>query len=154
MSDASRVPAAVFGMAIFVVIAVPTALLLLALHAGAVGDAPRRGLGLTSGAVLALIAVAAAHALRVGLRRAASDPERTSVDAWVAAYVGTAVLVVGTFAIPVLVLLAMVNSDRALADSGAWFFVIWALAHILVLAAAVGASRLAFGASATTTDDG
>ena len=149
MTASARAASVVFGGAIFLVAAVPTALLLAALYAGAVGDAPRRGLGVMGGAVLALVALVAGRALLVGLRRAASDPDRTSVDAWVAAYVGTAVLVVGTFAIPVLMVVAMVNSDRAVGDSGAWFFVIWTAAHALVVAAALGAARLAFGGRAT-----
>lgn len=151
MTDTTRAPSVVFGVVILLIVALPSALLIVALYAGSVGEAPRRGLGLMAGIVLALVALGAARALRAGLLRAASDPERTSTDAWVAAYVGTAVLVVGTFAIPILVLLSMVNSDRAVADSGAWFFVIWAAAHILVLATALGAARLAFGSRAAIT---
>jgi hypothetical protein len=140
-NDRIRRRAGAFGGAVFVVVSIPTVAMLLALTEGAIGDAPRRGLGVMATIVLGLVGIAAARTLAAGLR-SIRDTGRTRVDVWVAAYIGTAALVVGVYAIPVLMLLAMVNSDRSLADSRAWFFVIWATAHVLVSAAALGAAKL------------
>jgi uncharacterized membrane protein YeaQ/YmgE (transglycosylase-associated protein family) len=161
--DGIRRRARAFGVLVFVVVSVPTVLMSVALYEGAIGDAPRRGLGVMGAIVLGCIGGAAARTLAAGLRRSATDAQRTRLDVWVAAYVGTAVLTVGAFAIPIAMLLALVNSDRSLSDSRAWSFVIWTAAHILVSAAAFGTVRLVWrttGArqshrrSAATVDDG
>ena len=144
--------ARIYGLVLFLLGVTPTVLLLIALYSGAVGSAPRRGLLLMALAVTGLVAAGAGVALHRALDAVDVHPGRTPADAWVAAYVGATIFIIGTVAIPVVMLMVMVNSDRSLQDSGAWFFVVWTVAHALIAAAALGLARLAFGRSTEAAD--
>lgn len=152
MSRRRRIQGRVFGTVVFFAMAAPSALVLSAVVQGSIGEMPRRGFGLMTFGVIAAVAGAAGHALRRALETVDADPTRRKADAWVAGYVGTTVLVVGSFAVPILMLMVMVNSDRSLQESGWWFYAVWTTGHLLLALAAWAVGRLAFGrASAPVT---
>lgn len=135
------------GIALFILASAPFALLLIAIESGAVGTVSTPGLITMAFLIIAALAAGAGFRLTGMLDEADGAAGRSRVDAWVAFYALAAVIVVGTFIIPVGTLAIMVNSDRALQDSGWWFFGWWTLLHLLLAGVAFGLARLAFGRS-------
>ncbi len=136
--------AAIAAVGVFVLASIPTALVLISVYSGSVGTTPRFGLMAMAFLVIAAVAASAGYQLRRGFEIVAADDHRNPADAWVAYYVGTVIVVIGTFLTPLLMLTALVNSDRSLADSGIWFFFWWTLGHLIIAALALGAARLVF----------
>lgn len=132
------------GVALFVVAAIPTALVVVAVRSGSIGSVNAPGLIIMAFLVIAALAAATGYLFGKALDKVAASPGRSRADAWVALYVAVTVIVIGAFLIPVGTLAVMVNSDRSLQDNGLWFFVWWIGLHLLVGALAFGLGRVAF----------
>ncbi len=125
--------------------AVPTILLLSIAATGSVGTVPRLGTAVAAASVVAVVVAVAWGALTRSAGAVARHDGHTTTDIWVATYVGAAVWLVGAVAIPLLILAATVNSDRAMTDAGSGVYAWWIGLHLVWAAFALGAARLAFG---------
>lgn len=132
---------------VFLVASIPSFVIVLAVHSGALGMAPGNRMIVMAFAIIVFLAAMIGYLLQKALTAVDAHPGRTRADAWVAFYVTVTVVIVGAAAAPNLLVVAMVKSDRSLSSHGVWFFFWWLTAHTLVGVIAYGLGRLAFGKS-------
>ena len=141
------------GVAVFIMAAFPTALVVVSVRSGAVGTVREHWWILNAFLVIGALAAATGYLFAKALDRVDTEPGRTKPDAWVAFYVSVIIIATGVSGIPIAMLAVMVNSDRSLESSGPWFFFWWTVLHLIVGGLAFGLGRLAFGRPGPVLDE-
>ena len=113
----------------FLVIVIPTAVIVYGAQAGSVGSVSVPGFGGIASLVLALIAAAVGYMVYRAYR---FDPERRPGDVWSRWFTGLVALVVGSWFVPFVVLFVFIDSDHALADRMAAVMLVWIVGHVAV----------------------
>lgn len=127
------------GAVSFLLAILPTAGIYVAASSGSVGTLPiGRWFLMPSALVVAAVSIGSG----ILVTRALSGPRAHRPGTVWSAYVpALAIVAIGCWLIPFLMIATMVDSDHSLAQRGPAIVAVWVVAHLLVAAAGVGALR-------------
>lgn len=118
---------ALAGLVTFLVISIPSAAIVYGARAGSIGSVSVSWFGAFAVVLLGAIAIATGVVVTRAYR---TDPNRRPGEVWSTWFSGVAVLVVGSWFVPFVVLFVFVDSDHALSDRMAAVMAVWTLGHL------------------------
>ena len=118
---------ALAGLVTFLVTAIPSAAIVYGAQAGSIGSVSVSWFGVFAVVILGAIAIATGVVVTRAYR---TDPNRRPGEVWSTWFTGFAVLVVGSWFVPFVVLFVFVDSDHALSDRMAAVLAVWTLGHL------------------------